>query len=112
MKEINNFAEYTMPTIGRHTCRVTSFELVTPEVEGKQPYIAVILLGNDVPTFETRIYSARVPYFMSAVARQTKGATGGMKLSNVLDYLMAHDFDVWVDYNDYGIQVNYTAPRK
>lgn len=105
--------DYCAPNTGRHTCKVTCYEHVVPEEEGKQDYILVTMLGKDCCTFEARLYAARIPYFMGAIARQTRGATAGIKLSAVLDYLMAHDFDIWVSYDpDYGMQVNYSAPRK
>lgn len=111
MKDFDCFDNFTLPTEGRHTCKVQGFDMVKPE--NGQPYILVQLFGGDCAAFETRIYSARVPYFMAAVARQTCGAIGGLRLSEVLDYLTKHTFDVWVKYDkDYGLQVNYSEPRK
>ena len=110
MKNFESFDSYVTPTAGHHVCRVVEFEYTEPE-RGK-PYIAIDLRDKGGVTISTRMYSARVPYFMNAVARQTAGATGGMKFSQVLEYLKSHDLETWVSFHpDYGIQVEYYGKK-
>ena len=114
-KQVSKFDEFemTLPALGEHVGRVLTYKLVTEAEagEGKQPYYAVTIEAKDC-AIQTRIYGGRVAYFMGAIARQTEGAVAGMRFTQVLDYLMKHDFSVWATWDDkYGMQYNYSAPR-
>lgn len=112
MKKTNNILnelEMTLPALGEHVGKVTAYSAVAEK--GKQPYYSVSISDGEI-TMQTRIYSARIAYFMGAIARQTGGAIAGMRTSQVLEYLTEHPFSVWVSYDDtYGIQYNFSAPR-
>jgi hypothetical protein len=103
----NFMDEFTLASAGKHTVKVLSF---TPNTE--KNFIEIELRDAENVTFTTRLYSARIPYFMGSIARQTNGAVAGLTLKEIFKYLQHNSFDAWVSYNDYGLQVNYSAPRE
>ena len=114
--EFSEFEAYALPTKGKHTVRLVSREKVAEKTDPHddtkvvaQKYIA--LSWQDTQTGEVipaRLYSAAVPYFANNLNRQCGGSLMGMKLSQILDYVLTHAIDIWVDWSpDYGPQVTY-----
>jgi len=105
---------------GHHVVRLVHYEVVPAktvqtryDVYTTKQYILLDLVDSkNGEVISTRLYAGFVPYFMDAIKNQTAGNTCNMKLSEVLKYLGAHDFDIWVSYSrEFGVQVNYREPR-
>lgn len=112
---IIDILESTLTAEGEHIARLAKYRAVTEAEagEGKKPYVA-LTLALDTGEVETRLYPGRVQYFMGAIARQTHGAVVGMKLSQILEYLKAHDFSVWASWDEeYGrMQYDFADHRQ
>ena len=104
-----DFDSFCLPTKGHHTVHLLTYELVKAKSPEHQAYIAVSWDDRETgEVIEARIYSKAVPYFMANVNRQLDGALMGMKLSQVLAYLVNHTISIWVDWDSkYGVQVAY-----
>lgn len=98
MKNTNILDMTSCPNDGKYSALVRSYELVTPEDSSKKSYV-LVTYAADGCEFDGRLYGGRVPYFLSCIIRQTKGATRGMPLSEVLDYLKKNSFDLWIGWD-------------
>lgn len=103
-----------LPSKGKHTVLLVSSEKIDEKKSDDGTTIAQKHLAltwqdvNDGSFIDARLYSAAVPYFMANLNRQLDGALMGMKLSGVLNYVVTHSVDIWVDWSSqYGVQVNY-----
>lgn len=124
--DIDNFSDYVVNSEGHRVVSLTHYEVVPAKkilnyYQGRtedtgrttKAHIRLELTTDDGERIETKLYEKGVAYFMNAIAAQTSGATLGMKLSAVLNYITTHYFDVWVEFSSqYGVQVRYSDPDK
>lgn len=122
--DIDNFSDYVVNGEGHRVVSLKHYEVVPAKkilnyYQGRtedtgrmtKAYIRLELTTDDGEHIEAKLYEKGVAYFMNAIARQTNGATLGMKLSKVLNYITTHCFDVWVEFStQYGVQVRYSDP--
>lgn len=124
--DIDNFSDYVVNSEGHRVVSLIYYEVVPAKkilnyYQGRtedtgrmtKAHIRLELMTDDGERIETKLYEKGVAYFMNAIAAQTSGATLGMKLSAVLNYITTHYFDVWVEFSSqYGVQVRYSDPDK
>ena len=109
-KKVTSDFDYQLPSVGKHSCKVVDFAIISEE--GRTPYCSIDMVDSDGAEIPSRLYSARVPYFMGTIARQYPDSVAGKKLSDVLKFLSKNAFDIWVSYDaQYGVQIQYSEPR-
>lgn len=122
---IDNFSSYVVNSEGHRVVRLKHYEVVPAKkilnyYQGRtedtgrvtKAHIRLEYVTSDGEHIESKLYENAVAFFMNRVARQTDGATLGMKLSAVLKYISEHDIDVWLEFNrQYGVQVRYSEPN-
>jgi len=108
----------TMPTLGRHIGKLVPTKKGEYFVDGcnknNKHYREITIACSNSETLTVQLYDGFMATFFSQIWRQTHGATGGMKDSEVFEYLANHEFDVWVDINEeYSWpQYSFQEPRK
>ena len=124
--DIDNFSDYVVNSEGHRVVSLKYYEVVPAKkilnyYQGRtedtgrttKKHIRLELMTDDGEHIETKLYEKGVAYFMNSIAAQTGGAARGMKLSEVLNYITTHYFDVWVEFSSqYGVQVRYSDPDK
>lgn len=122
--DIDNFSDYVVNSEGHRVVSLKYYEVVPAKkilnfYQGRtedtgrmtKAYIRLEFITDDGEHIETKLYEKGVSYFMDNIAAQTGGATLGMKLSKVLNYITTHYIDVWVEFSSqYGVQVRYYDP--
>lgn len=107
-----------MPRIGHHIgklARNKKGELVVDCVnKNNKHYLQLTIVTNKGETLTPQLYDGFLSVFFTQIWRQTRGATGGMKASEVFEYLSEHEFDIWVDINEEYAwpQYSYQEPKK
>lgn len=99
----------SMPRLGRHVGRIAlqNGEYFTEGMNKNNKHFREMLVAcKDGETLSIRLYDAFMAVFFTQIWKQTAGATGGLKDSEVFEYLANHDFDVYVD-----IQEEYSTPQ-
>ena len=99
--EITNI---TMPRIGRHECllvpRKDKSLYIDACSKSNKHYIELAFIDTDGETLTYRLFDAYMGAWFSQIWRQTKGATGGMTATEVLEYLTKHEIGIWVDVSE------------
>ena len=107
MKETNY---NLMPALGRHIGRIAPVKDGKYFTEGmsqtNKHYREILVACKDSETLKIRLYDGYMAAFFTQIWKQTAGATGGLKDSEVFEYLANHDFEVYVD-----VQEEYATPR-
>jgi len=115
MKNINT---NIMPSLGHHVGTIVKnkdgsyFEDAVNR--NNKHYRQLTIVTTKGETLRPQLYDGFMSVFYTQIWRQTRGATGGMKDSEVFEYLSTHQFDIWVDINDEYAwpQYSYAEPKK
>lgn len=122
---IDNFTDFRTVSTGHRVVRIKLWEVVPSKeictsYQGKiqhtgrftKKFVRLDLHTADGEVIEAKIYEAGVAWFMRNMDTQSRGATVGKKLSEVLKYFTTHDMDIWVEWNQqYGSQIKYYDPE-
>lgn len=113
--DLDGIEECSVPALGAHRVRIIEWESVkekwrepndgkehsADEITYMPAHIALKLRDQDnTLAYSKNVYSNSVLGMMKSINRQYKGMLGGMNTRKMLDFLKAHDFNIWAVWND------------
>lgn len=106
-----------MPSLGHHIGTIVKLKDGSYYEDcmnkNNKHYRQLTIVTTKGETLHPQLYDGFMRIFFTQIWKQTCGATGGMKDSEVFEYLATHQFDIWVDIDpDYSWpQYSYQEPK-